>query len=64
MAHEIRNPLAAIKLKIQIARRGALDEKLDKTFHVVGEEIERLDRIVGRLLEFGKAQNLDVSEFD
>lgn len=61
VAHEIRNPLAAIKLKIQIAQRGALDEKLGETFRVVVEEIERLDRIVGRLLEFGKAQNLQFS---
>src|SRR6185369_6876848 len=41
VAHEIRNPLAAIKLKIQIAQRKAIDEKLDPTFRVVTEEVER-----------------------
>ena len=64
VAHEIRNPLAAIKLKIQIAQRKEIDTKLAQTFRVVTEEIERLDAIVKRLLEFGKAQNLHIAPFD
>ena len=64
VAHEIRNPLAAIKLKIQIAQRGEIDKNLDSTFRVVTEEIERLDQIVKRLLEFGKAQNLHFAALD
>ncbi len=54
-AHEIRNPLAAMKLKIQLAERSKFDaEKLGKTFVVLSEEIERLDGIVKKLLEAGR----------
>jgi signal transduction histidine kinase len=64
VAHEIRNPLAAIKLKIQIAERRPLDAKLADAFRVVREEIERLDKIVERLLVFSKAQTLERADFD
>lgn len=65
VAHEIRNPLAAIKLKVQLAARGNYDQtKLAQTFRVVTEEIDRLDKIVKRLLEFGKAQNLETESVD
>ena len=65
VAHEVRNPLAAIKLKVQMARRARnAPEKLDDTFRVITEEIERLDGLVGRLLEFGRTQPLEQSELD
>lgn len=55
VAHEVRNPLAAIKLKVQMARRArSAPDKLDDTFRVITEEIERLDALVRRLLEFGR----------
>jgi len=42
VAHEVRNPLAAIKLKVQMARaRPYAPEKLDQTFSVISAEIER-----------------------
>ena len=56
-AHEIRNPLAAMKLKIQLAARSGYDrEKLEKTFAVLDEEIARLDNIIGKMLDTGKAR--------
>ena len=65
VAHEVRNPLAAIKLKVQLARRnGNAPEKLDHTFCVINEEIDRLDGLVRRLLEFGWTQPLEESELD
>jgi len=65
VAHEIRNPLASMKLKMQIARRGGYaPEKLEATFRVVGEEIERLDALVRRLLEFGRAPALELTTLD
>lgn len=60
VAHEVRNPLAAIKLKVQMARRSSYEpEKLEATFRVVAEEIERLDTLVRRLLELGGQQTLE-----
>lgn len=65
VAHEVRNPLAAIKLKVQLARRSSYDsEKLDETFSVISAEIERLDTLVRRLLELGGQQRLERGAVD
>ncbi|MDQ3254268.1 MAG: ATP-binding protein [Acidobacteriota bacterium] len=65
VAHEVRNPLAAMRLKLQIAQRGnALPDKLTRTFQVVLEEIDRLDSLVRRLLELGRPPALAVTAFD
>jgi signal transduction histidine kinase len=65
VAHEVRNPLAAIKLKVQMARRAKNSpDKLDDAFRVVTEEIDRLDGLVRRLLEFGRTQPLEQNELD
>ncbi len=65
VAHEVRNPLAAIKLKVQMARRaGNAPARLDDTFRVITEEIDRLDALVRRLLEFGRTQPLEQSKLD
>lgn len=64
-AHEIRNPLAAMKLKIQLAERNKFDtEKLAKTFAVLSEEIERLDNIVKKLLDASRPAKLYLSRID
>jgi signal transduction histidine kinase len=65
VAHEVRNPLAAIKLKVQMARRSSYaPEKLDETFSVISAEIERLDKLVRRLLELGGQQRLEHGAVD
>ncbi|MCA1850532.1 MAG: hypothetical protein LC672_05675, partial [Acidobacteria bacterium] len=65
VAHEVRNPLAAIKLKVQMAHRARnAPDKLDDTFRVITEEIDRLDGIVRRLLEFGRTQPLEQQPLD
>ena len=65
VAHEVRNPLAAIKLKVQMARRARnAPDKLDDTFRVINEEIDRLDGLVRRLLEFGRTQSLQQQPLD
>ena len=60
VAHEVRNPLAAIKLKVQLAQRSPYDAaKLDQTFGVIRDEVERLDTLVRKLLELGDQQKLE-----
>jgi signal transduction histidine kinase len=60
VAHEVRNPLAAIKLKVQLTRRSSYaPEKLGETFGVISAEIERLDTLVRRLLELGGQQRFE-----
>jgi signal transduction histidine kinase len=51
VAHEVRNPLAAIKLRLDLAAAGAdLSPKLLETVQVASAEISRLDRLVSDLL--------------
>jgi signal transduction histidine kinase len=65
VAHEVRNPLAAIKLKVQMARRSSYSpDKLEATFRVITEEIDRLDTLVRRLLELGRTQRAEHQEID
>ncbi len=51
VAHEVRNPLASMKLKVDLARMqtGAAGE-LDADLRELGEEIARLDRLITDLL--------------
>ena len=52
VAHEIANPLAAIKATIQSIERDAAAAGLADPIAAVHDEIERLDRIVRQLLGF------------
>lgn len=55
VAHEVRNPLASIRLKLHLARRSTGDpERLNGAFAVMEEEVERLNRLVERLLTLAK----------
>lgn len=59
VAHEVRNPLGSMKLKLQLCRRAGLPtEEVQKTFSVLETEINRLDALVKRLLEIGRAREL------
>jgi signal transduction histidine kinase len=54
VAHEVRNPLAAIKLRVDLALEDpALEERLRDDLGVVLEEVRRLDRLVSDLLLVG-----------
>lgn len=65
VAHEVRNPLASMRLKMQTTRRADFPrEKLERTFAVVIEEIDRLDSLVRRLLELGRPGALHLTQFD
>ncbi len=69
VAHEVRNPLSSIRLKIQLARRGTIDlDRLVAAFGVVEQEVSRLDRLVARLLSVAKpaavgSQPTNLNEF-
>lgn len=64
VAHEVRNPLASMKLKIQLAGRNKFEPaKLEKTFDVLREEIDRLDNLVKKLLDVSRPAKLNLSTF-
>ncbi|HJY85053.1 MAG TPA: ATP-binding protein [Candidatus Binatia bacterium] len=55
VAHEVRNPLASIKLKLHLARNGSADpDRLASAFDVVQAEVDRMNRLVERLLALAK----------
>lgn len=53
VAHELRNPLSALKLSTALSGRGAplTPERMERTLALVGRQVERLDRMVGDLLD-------------
>ena len=55
VAHEIRNPLTAIKMWLFSIRKAVgHDPEMDRKFEIVSEEITRLERIVRNFLEFSR----------
>lgn len=55
VAHEVRNPLASIRLKLHLAQRSTgQPERITAAHKVIEEEIGRLDRLVERLLTLAK----------
>jgi len=62
VAHEIRNPLTAIKMWIfSIQKEAGESESLDRKFEIVSEEIRRLESIVRNFLEFSRPPELKLA---
>lgn len=54
VAHELRNPLSALKLSTALVDRDRAPptpERMQRTLALVGRQVERLDRMVGDLLD-------------
>ena len=64
VAHEVRNPLATIRLRVQMSRRDAADVKVKESCYIALEEIERLNGIVNRLLSFARPIQLQLEPVD
>jgi signal transduction histidine kinase len=64
IAHEIRNPLATIRLRIQMSQRTSTDPALERNSQVALEEISRLDAMIERLLYFSRPIRLDKERVD
>jgi signal transduction histidine kinase len=64
VAHEVRNPLATIRLRVQMCRRDAPDANVKESCHIALEEIERLNGIVNRLLSFARPIQLQLESID
>jgi len=61
VAHEVRNPLGAVTLQLQLLEEDATDlsdaerSRLLRRLGIANDEIQRLDRIVGNFLRFSRA---------
>ncbi|NVB36563.1 HAMP domain-containing histidine kinase [Pseudenhygromyxa sp. WMMC2535] len=65
VAHELKNPLAAIKSLIQLMARGANDPRTQQRFDVVEGEIGRMEVILREYLSFSRPlEDLEPVTFD
>ncbi|MEX1365571.1 MAG: ATP-binding protein [Nannocystaceae bacterium] len=68
LAHEIRNPLGAMKGAAQVLRpNAAMDEQTQEFLDIILEEVERLNRVVSQFLTYsrpfkGEMAPVDLSE--
>ena len=65
-AHEIKNPLNSISLRIEMLRSRMAEESPDSgpEFDILAEEITRLDRVVRTFLDFNRPVELEPEDVD
>jgi len=69
VAHEIKNPLGSISIHLQLLQKALAkielsEDKINKYFDVIKEEIDRLNRIVVDFLFAVRPMNLELREED
>ncbi|HVO96797.1 MAG TPA: ATP-binding protein [Bryobacteraceae bacterium] len=66
VAHEIKNPLNAISLRLDLlrARLGEPEEELLGEIDILTKEVRRLDRVVKTFLDFSKPVDVKLTEVD
>jgi signal transduction histidine kinase len=61
IAHEVRNPMSAVRLTVQMLARKLPTNQVDPSFNIISEELERLDLIVDELLAFSKGMTVTLA---
>jgi signal transduction histidine kinase len=66
VAHEIKNPLNAISLRLETLRMRLADEvpEAEGEIELVSREVHRLDRVVRTFLDLDQPMDLEIEEFD
>lgn len=64
VAHEVRNPLATIRLRVQMCGRESANPRVKESCSVALLEIERLNGMVNRLLSFARPVQLHLETLD
>ncbi len=66
VAHEIKNPLNSIALRLELLKNRVLPEMPEATeeLSVISEEINRLDRVVRTFLDFTRPLEIETDEVD
>jgi signal transduction histidine kinase len=66
VAHEVKNPINAIVLHLQLLQNKLtlLDPDTRRHMDIIGSEIHRLDRVVQTLVDFMRARELHLAEVD
>jgi signal transduction histidine kinase len=58
VAHEVRNPLATIRLRVQMCQQDSVNFDVKESCAVALQEVERLNGMVNRLLSFSRPIHL------
>lgn len=66
VAHEIKNPLNSISLRLELLRTRLLETspETDEEFRILSQEVRRLDRVVKTFLDFTRPVDLAVEDID
>lgn len=64
LAHEIRNPLGAIKGAVQVLERSGPTGSEKEFLGIIVEEVDRLDGVVRQFLDYARPMNMMVDEVD
>ncbi len=66
VAHEVKNPINAIVVHLELLREKmrAVDPDTRRHLDIIGREIHRLDRVVQTLVDFHRPVELRLSHFD
>lgn len=66
VAHEIKNPLNSIALRLELLRSRVSEgnPEADDEINIISQEIRRLDRVVKTFLDFTRPVDLSVEEVD
>ena len=66
VAHEVKNPINAIVLHLQLLRNKLSRQQPDTARHmdIIDSEIRRLDRVVQTLVDFTRPRDLHLEEID
>lgn len=66
VAHEVKNPINAIVVHLEVLRQKLkqIDPDTRRHMDVIGSEIQRLDRVVQTLVDFTRPVDLRLSEMD
>lgn len=64
VAHEVRNPLATIRLRVQMCQEDSANPDVRESCAIALQEIERLNGMVNRLLSFSRPVQLEAESTD
>lgn len=65
VAHEVRNPLGVIKASVQLLEDANCDaQRIHNSAEVIKQEIDRLDKVVKALLDFGRPSTPTMTRID
>jgi PAS domain S-box-containing protein len=66
VAHEIKNPLNSINLRLEVLRQelGPENAKTSHELDIIAEEVTRLDRVVKTFLDFNRPVQLNLVDID